>query len=159
MRARRVTWLGVAATAVGLLVAAWVLTACGGSGSKPGAAAGNTAKPQAVKLIVKSDTEHGKKGPDGNWHDAFLPADFSVRAGAPVTVTVYNYDDAAHSFSSRDLGIDQIVPAGDANSPSQTTFTFTPTRSGAFEWYCYPACDPWAMDHNGYMRGVVNVTA
>jgi hypothetical protein len=36
---------------------------------------------EEVKVVIKSDEEHGRKGADGNWHDAFLPADFSVRAG------------------------------------------------------------------------------
>src|SRR5579859_1076071 len=60
-------------------------------------------KPEAVKLIIKSDTEHGKRGSDGNWHDAFLPADFTVHAGDRVTVTVVNYDTMPHSFTSSSL--------------------------------------------------------
>lgn len=40
-----------------------------------------------MKVLIKSDEEHGKMGSDGNWHDAFLPADFSVKAGSTVRVT------------------------------------------------------------------------
>ncbi len=39
---------------------------------------------ESVKLVVKSDEEHAKKGSDG----ACLPADFTVKAGATVKVTV-----------------------------------------------------------------------
>ena len=112
-----------------------------------------------VKLVVKSDEEHGKKGSDGNWHDAFLPADFSVKAGATVHVTVYNYDDSAHSFTSSELGTDTVIAGGDENRPSKTTFTFqAPGKPGTYEWHCAVPCDEWAMVHYGYMKGKVTVT-
>jgi len=119
---------------------------------------------QDVKLIVKSDDEHGKMGPDGKWHDAFLPASFSVHAGDTVQVTVYNYDEGAHSFTSTSLSstevVDQQIPAGSEKTPSKTVFTFTaPTKPGKYLWWCDQPCDPWAMKHIGYMRGYVTVVA
>ena len=111
-----------------------------------------------VKLLVKSDEEHGKKGGDGNWHDAYLPADFSVKAGATVHVTIYNYDDMPHSFTAPGLGVNQEVPAGSEGKPSKTTFTFTaPAEAGSFEWICILPCDPWSMSHFGFMKGHVRV--
>lgn len=121
-------------------------------------------KSEAVKLVIRSDTEHGKMGSDGKWHDAFLPANFTVHAGDRVTVTVYNYDTMAHSFTSSSLSssqlINQMIPAGSSGSPSTTTFTFTaPSNPGQYSWWCAMPCDPWAMDHVGFMRGYVRVAA
>jgi plastocyanin len=95
------------------------------------------ARTEAVKLAFKSGTEHGKRGPDGKWHDAYLPANFTVHAGDKVTVTVYNYDDMPHSFTSATLNssqmINQRIPAGAENAPSETTFTFTaPAKTGRY---------------------------
>jgi plastocyanin len=119
---------------------------------------------EAVSLTIKSDTEHGRKGPDGKWHDAFLPANFTVHPGATVTVTVQNYDDMPHSFTSSTLSasqlINQNIPAGSSSAPSKTTFTFrAPTTPGSYPWWCAMPCDPWAMAHVGYMRGIVTVAA
>ena len=112
-----------------------------------------------VKLVIKSDEEKGKKGSDGNWHDAYLPADFSVKAGATVKVTVYNYDDMPHSFTAAQLGTNAMIPGGSEDKPSKTTFTFqAPQKAGSYEWYCAMPCDPWAMSHDGFMKGRVTVT-
>jgi plastocyanin len=115
--------------------------------------------PAHVKLVIRSDDEHGKKGPEGTWHDAFLPADFSVKAGQQVTVTVENYDEGAHSFTSTEMGVNKIIPAGTADKPQEATFTFTaPSKAGKYEWWCAMPCDPWAMTHKGFMRGDVSVS-
>jgi hypothetical protein len=40
------------------------------------------------------------------------------------------------------------------------TFTFTaPKKAGRYQWWCAVPCDPWAMAHDGYMRGYVTVSA
>jgi plastocyanin len=94
------------------------------------------------------------------WHDAFLPADFKVRPGAKVTVTVENYDGGAHTFTSPSLAVNATLPAGSLSHPHQTTFTFTaPKKAGRYAWWCAMPCDPWAMSHDGYMRGYVTVAA
>lgn len=127
------------------------------------AASGNgSAAPavEQVKLVIKSDEEHGKLGPEGTWHDAFLPADFAVKAGATVEVTVYNYDEGPHSFYSPGLGANVTIPAGSEANPSKTTFTFhAPKKAGSYEWFCTMPCDPWAMTHLGFMKGKVEVNA
>lgn len=113
-----------------------------------------------LTLVVKSDTEHARKGPDGKWHDAFLPAKFSVKAGQRVTVTVNNYDDAQHTFTAPTLGVNQMIPAAAGKKAGTVTFTFTaPAKAGAYTWICAMPCDPWAMAHDGYMKGHVTVTA
>jgi plastocyanin len=113
---------------------------------------------ESLKLVIKTDEEHGKMGSDGNWHDAFLPADFSVKAGATVRVTVYNYDDMPHSFNSAELGTNVNIAAGSEEKPSETTFTIkAPAKPGSYAWYCALPCDPWAMAHDGFMRGRVTV--
>jgi plastocyanin len=137
-----------------------VIGESGSAGQGSGATAAG--KSEAVKLVIKSDAEHGKRGPDGKWHDAFLPGDFKVQPGATVTVTVLNYDNMTHSFTSSALSsaqlINQMFPAGSASSPSETTFKFTaPSTPGKYAWWCAVPCDPWAMAHDGFMRGYVTV--
>ncbi len=129
-------------------------------GSRSGSGAAKARGSQALTLVVRSDAEHALRGSDGNWHDAFLPADFTVQARRRVTVTVYNYDDMPHSFTSSALGVDATIPAGSESSPSKTTFAFTaPATTGSYAWWCALPCDSWAMVHDGYMRGHVTVRA
>jgi Cupredoxin-like domain len=116
--------------------------------------------PLAVNMTVKSDTEHGKKGPDGQWHDAILGGNLTVKAGQTVTVTVASYDDSAHSYTAPDLNLNVKLPGGSTNTPKVTKFTFkAPTKAGTYQWFCSYPCDPWAMTHDGYMRGHITVTA
>jgi hypothetical protein len=75
-----------------------------------------------------------------------------------VTVTVYNYDSSPHSFTSSALAVNVTIPAGSASRPSKTTFAFTaPSAPGSYPWWCAMPCDPWAMAHDGYMRGLATV--
>ncbi len=143
-----------------LAVLAIALSACGGGGNS-GKASASASSPavENVKLTIKTDEEHGKKGPEGTWHDAYLPADFSVKAGATVKVTVYNYDEATHSFTAPDLGTNAQIAAGSEKKAHATTFTFkAPSKAGHYAWFCAMPCDPWAMSHDGYMKGYVTVT-
>jgi plastocyanin len=158
-----------------LLTVTSIATGCGGSSSNNSEEATSAAKnaqapattsqsaknlaPAAIKLVIKSDEEHAKKGPEGEWHDAYLPANFSVDPGQQVNVTVYNYDEGAHSFTSTALGVNAIIAAGSEKSPHKATFSFTaPAKAGKYEWWCALPCDPWAMEHKGFMRGEVTVS-
>lgn len=126
-----------------------------------GAAGAVTATPVArtIKMSFKADDEHGRKGPNGVWHDAAVPAIFSVHAGQKITVVAYNYDGAPHSFTDPMIGVNKVLPKGSMSHPSETKFTFTaPSTPGRYPWWCVFPCDPWAMSHNGYMRGYVTVT-
>jgi membrane fusion protein, multidrug efflux system len=151
-----------------IALAGAAVAGCGGSSTKSSngtaAAAGSvrtaTLAAQHLTLVVKSDAEHARKGPDGKWHDAFVPADFSVKAGQRVTVTVNNYDDAQHTFTAPELGVNVVIPGGAATKPGTATFSFTaPAKAGSYQWICAMPCDPWAMAHDGFMRGHVQVTA
>jgi len=131
-----------------------------GAGAGGAAAAAPVAKPMSLAIAIKADDEHGKLGPDGKWHDAFLPANFTVHPGQKVTLTFTNYDTGAHSFTSPSLGVSQTIPAGSMANPNVVTVSFTaPKTPGAYQWWCAFPCDPWAMEHVGYMRGIVTVKA
>jgi plastocyanin len=112
-----------------------------------------------VALTIKSDTQHARKGPDGKWHDAYLPAAFTAKSGDTVVVTIRNYDPAPHTFTSKGLGLNVVIKKGSARHPSVTTFTFRAPKAGAYTWQCVAGCDPWAMTHLGFMEGRVTVTA
>jgi plastocyanin len=113
---------------------------------------------EEINVVIKSDEEHARRGPEGTWHDAFLPADFTVQPGATVKVTFLNYDEGEHSFTSMPLGLNVKIPAGSAGHPKATSFTFrAPDHRGTYPWWCAMPCDPWAMSHVGYMRGYVRV--
>jgi plastocyanin len=131
------------------------------AGSSAAAPATPVVAPVSMAIAIKTDVEHGKLGPGGAWHDAFVPADFTVKPGQKVTITVSNYDDAAHTFTSPSMGVQETIPGGGSPvNPKLTTFTFTaPKGAGAFQWWCAMPCDPWSMKHNGYMRGIVTVKA
>jgi plastocyanin len=133
-----------------------VQAGAGGAASAPVAPA---VKPESLTIGIKADSEHGKLGPGKQWHDAFLPADFTVHAGATVTITLNNYDSGPHTFTSPSLGVNQIVGGGGTlGAPKTVTFTFkAPSKPGNYQWWCAVPCDPWAMAHDGYMRGHVTV--
>jgi len=147
---------------VGLAAALALIVVAVASAARPAAANGKQvfkAPHFALQatLVIRSDEQHAKKGSDGQWHDAFLPASFNALKGVPVKVTVYNYDDMPHSFNAAGLGVNKIIMGGTESKPSKTTFTFTPKKSGKFAWHCDPKCDPWAMKHVGFMKGFVTV--
>jgi uncharacterized cupredoxin-like copper-binding protein len=172
-----------ASTAGGM---AGAMSSAGAGAQSSGGAVANAALPtKRVTLTMKPDS---KPGSDGNKHDAALPADFSVKAGQTVRLTIYNSDDMPHSFTSPGLGrsaaipaamqqmqgtmhdlkvmpmggmgVDRTIPGGTAAHPSKTVITFTaPSKAGTYVWYCRLPCDAWAMAHDGYMRGHVTVTS
>jgi uncharacterized cupredoxin-like copper-binding protein len=157
-----------------------------GSGAGAPAAASSTAPVKSIALAMKPDA---KRGSDGKTHDAVLPsADLTVKAGQTVRLTISNYDDMPHSFTSpalargaaippmmqqmqgtaQDLkvmpmpgmGVDKTLPGGTDKAPSKTVITFTaPSKPGTYIWYCRLPCDPWSMAHDGYMRGHITVTS
>jgi plastocyanin len=123
------------------------------------AVAATPVKTDTVSLSIKSDTEHGKKGTDGKWHDAYLPASASVHAGDRVVVTIRNYDSAPHTFTIAKLGINVVIKGGSAAHPLVKTFSFRAPAAGTYTWQCVDGCDPWAMTHLGYMKGRLTVRA
>lgn len=118
-------------------------------------AAPRTAQVQRVSIAIKSGEEHGRKGPDGQWHDAYLPARFTVHTGAKVVVTIRNYDDSVHTFTSPKLGLHVAIPGGSPSHPGVHTFSFVVKRPGRYIFHCNIKCDKWAMSRLGFMRGLV----
>jgi hypothetical protein len=115
----------------------------------------------------------GQKGSDGLTHDTTYGANFSVKKGQLVTVTVYNFDEGPHTITSKALGLNVPI-AGATNEekgiPSKKVFSFTPKKAGSFRWFCSVPCDAgqhyWAMaktkqgiGRDGYMAGHITVTA
>lgn len=149
---------------LGLFAAlAVVLSACGGSTRSAARATParhgrvEATAAEHVNLVIKSDTEHGKKGSDGQWHDAYLPANFTVQQGDEVVVTVRNYDDMPHTFTAPGLKVSAVIPKGSETKAGVATFTFTASKAGSYLWWCALPCDPWSMSHLGFMRGHVTV--
>lgn len=140
--------------AAGLLVA----TAAGTASATPAKPAAPALRARAITILVKSDSQHAKKGPDGKWHDAFLPASFAVKAGQKTTVTILNYDTGAHSLVSPSLNLNVKIPAAKGSKLGRVSFSFTAPKSGRYDWWCGSPCDPWAMSHDGYMRGFITAT-
>jgi plastocyanin len=62
---------------------------------------------------------------------AFSPASVPVEAGAEIELTFTNDDDAQHSFTAEDLGVDLVVDGGSSDSA-----TFTAPDSGSVEFVC-----------------------
>jgi heme/copper-type cytochrome/quinol oxidase subunit 2 len=101
---------------------------------------------------------------DGKMHDSYSPADMTVQAGIPVQVTVENFDTGSHSLSSPELGLNGMIKgATKKGEAAVTTFTFTPTKAGKYHWTCMIPCDSeasgWAMTHDGFMAGNINVVS
>lgn len=124
-----------------------------------GAGAATGSNVHAIRLVVDPLPLGGKRGPDGKVHDAFVPAGFTMKLGATYKVTVLNYDDMPHTWTSPALGVNAWIPTGSKSSPSRTTFVIHPTSTGTFAWYCATPCDSYSMSHDGYMRGHVTVVA
>jgi hypothetical protein len=114
---------------------------------------------QHVSLVVNPGE---KLGSDGKLHDAFTPGDFTINANQPVELTIYNFDDGTHTLTSKDIGVDvKIDGSKKKGDPSVTTYKFTPTKTGTFQWNCLDKCDgengQWAMAQDNYMMGKITV--
>jgi plastocyanin len=62
---------------------------------------------------------------------AFSPTSVPVEAGAEIELTFTNDDDAQHSFTADDLGVDLVVEGGSSDST-----TFTAPDSGSVDFVC-----------------------
>jgi len=152
--------------AIGLLAAAAAVSACGGGGANAGS--GGKAPVTLNYKIVGADD--GKVATDGNKHDVFQALDLQpVQVGQQVTIKIENEDDAQHSMTSPDLGLNIMVPGAKDGTPGVVTYTFTPTTAGSFRWFCAIPCDSdnqgWDMtqgtkgpDQEDFMAGFITVT-
>ena len=135
-------------------VAALAVSVAGTAAAKPLSSSTPT-----LTILVKSDDEHAKKGPDGKWHDAFLPAYPKVKAGQATKLVFVNYDEGAHSLVAPGLGLNVKIPAAHGSTPGRASVVLTAKKAGSYDWWCGSPCDPWAMTHDGYMRGSIVVGA
>ena len=154
-------------TAAGVLVG----TALGATTEASAASRGGSV--QEVTTYVFSGDMKLIKGPDGGYHDTFVPASFVVKAGVPVRITIVNHDDMRHSITAPTLPLDIVAEpgkdVGNEVAPRATTRTFTASKKGVYRWYCKFACDGgaggWAMKPGyggpgkiGFMAGYIVVT-
>jgi hypothetical protein len=153
---------------VGAAVAAIAFAASVATGSP------TTAKTKNVytTMIIVGHTL-GQKGSDGIGHDTTYGANFSVKKGQRVTVTIYNFDEGPHTITAKGLGLNVKIPGAkneEQGIPSKTVFSFTAKKVGKFRWFCAVPCDAgqnyWAMDktkagpaRDGFMAGYITVTA
>jgi len=88
----------------------------------------------------------------------FSPSRIDVRKGEPLTIRLVNKDNRFHNdgggwhqFAIDEIGLDVRVP------PLTTrTFTFTPEKTGVFDFFCDVCCGGRA---NPYMHGALTVMA
>ena len=158
----------VVAALIVVMLAVVVLGIVIGYDLKPAATAvSGTGKYADITLVVQGDST---LGPDGQLHDAFAPCNFTVYAGQIVNLTVINYDNGQHSFTSTALNVNfQISPSQITGVPAVSQFQFTETQAGVYRWWCADPCDTdsggWAMttgsdgqpDQIGFMGGFVTV--
>ena len=62
-------------------------------------------------------------------------ANFAVRPGVPVTLTIRNYTREAHTFTAPSLGLNVKITPGSATAPTVTRFTLV-APYGVFAWHC-----------------------
>ncbi|HMK95716.1 MAG TPA: cupredoxin domain-containing protein [Candidatus Limnocylindrales bacterium] len=162
----KIAWLAL----VVVVSAAVVLGLIIGYDLRPASTAfSRTPKTADITLVVQGDV---KLGPDGKLHDAFTPCNFTVYAGQEVDLTIVNYDNGEHTFTSPSLGVNFTVPPSNVTGvPTVSNFQFNETTVGVYRWYCTYPCDTdaggWAMttgsdgqpDQIGYMGGFVTVLA
>lgn len=157
---------------LGIAVAGLALVACGSNSSNlpaqttvPGVAAA-----QQLSFLVVGPDDATITGPDGAKHDVFAATGpTSVKVGQPVTITITNKDDVQHSMTSPDLGLNIVIPAATDKGDGTVSYTFTPTKTGSFRWFCALPCDTdnagWDMTSDGggngqlgFMAGTITVT-
>ncbi|MDE3070322.1 MAG: cupredoxin domain-containing protein, partial [Acidobacteriota bacterium] len=120
--------------------------AAGAAAAAPSSAAAASAAPTEISLKAAAEV---KKGPDGQMHDAFSVTEFHVVVGKPVTLNIDNVDSVPHSISAPEAGVNIVA------QPGTHKYTLVVTKAGKFEWNCMYPCDPWSMQHVGYMRGFI----
>lgn len=179
----RIPLIGLALAAPAIMLG---LSACGSSSSSTaaGGSSSSTAPvtapvtasgPQTYTMEVLNGKMATKFGivavADGIGHDTFVPSHMTVKAGVPVTMTVYNYDEGPHTYTISKLNINKQIKAHVSDTqPSVTTFTVTFPKAGTYRWFCALPCDAgqggWAMTpdrgghgaaQDGFMAGNVSV--
>ncbi len=112
------------------------------------------AAPERVPSVVYLSVSPGiAPGSDGQLHDAYSITNFNVHVGQSVKLVINNTDSSQHTITSPQAGVNIIV------KPGKHIYALLVRQPGQFEWHCLVPCDPWAMQHVGYMRGYITATA
>jgi plastocyanin len=112
-------------------------------------ASAGASSPQNISLSVIPGS---KPGPKGEKYDSFSKANFAVKVGRPVQLTIDNKDDAVHSITATSAGVNVVV------MPGVHTYTIVVHQAGHFKWVCAYPCDPYSMATVGYMQGYITAT-
>ncbi len=96
----------------------------------------------ALSLVACGDDETPEAGAGGGGGSdeititaqdfTFSEDEIAIEAGAEIELTLENGDDAPHTFTSDDLGVDVEAEGG---TEASTTFT-APDEDGSFEFHC-----------------------
>jgi hypothetical protein len=120
------------------VVAGVVFTIVAGIGHITQPAASATLKapwtgPYPAQQTIRSSTYLDILPTNSSEHVAM--ANFAVRPGVPVTLTILNYTREAHTFTAPSLGLDVKIKPGSLATPSVTRFTVV-APYGVFDWRC-----------------------
>lgn len=136
---------------------------------------GRPASERHVTLAIIPASARLAKGPDGAYHDAFIPSSIAVRVGQVIYLNIVNYSPDSHSFDVPDLRLNLDIapattdPAG-STKPDTTTAMFAVAQPGVYHWSCRKLCDGdasnWAMSdgtgqvvgQDGFMAGTITAT-
>ncbi|ATY84619.1 hypothetical protein CVV65_06395 [Kyrpidia spormannii] len=117
---------------------------------------GTNTSAQHVYLVVEPGA---KLGSDHVKHDAFINGDFTVVAGKPVDLTVYNYEQTPLTMKAADLGLNVNIKASTTKGdPAVTNYSFIPQSPGTYTWVASGDRDQWAAKQKGFLQGTVTVT-
>ncbi|MGZ4161091.1 MAG: hypothetical protein ACXVNF_09915, partial [Neobacillus sp.] len=153
--------------AIAVALASAISLSLAGCGTSQSAKPVKAATSETVKTVQTAFNQYivveagSKLGSDGKKHDAFINGDIQITQNQPVTLHFLNYDDAEHTYVSPELGLGvKIKGSTKKGQPKETTYTFTPSKSGTFTWNCTDVCDDskqWSMSQQGYMTGKITV--
>ncbi|HST55507.1 MAG TPA: hypothetical protein VLJ42_06390 [Solirubrobacteraceae bacterium] len=69
-----------------------------------------------------------------------------------MQLTIDNRDDVVHSITAAGAGVNVLV------KPGIHAYTLVVHQAGRFKWICAYTCDPFSMEHTGYMQGYITAT-
>jgi hypothetical protein len=134
--------VSIAGFLVGGLLVIGAVVLIGSQAGSPAPAA-QAAVQHETFTISGSVRHHGVQGPN-----------IAIWPGRRVVLVIYNSSPLAHTFTSSELGVNQIILPGSAKSPSRTAISFVAHRYGIFDWQCL-ICPSRAQGHAELMRGLV----
>jgi plastocyanin len=117
-----------------LLVGLLALAGCGGDDEGSGSASATTAAPETTSAPTTTAAAGGAGEDEFQLTASGFAWDktsLQMSARSQVKVEVTNQDQAPHSFTFQDAGVDQEIPAGE-----DATVTFTAPDAGSYQFRC-----------------------